>query len=77
MKEFALNDVLKELKSKAKPDQLEGMKRFALNGEKRLGVSVPDMRGLSKKIGKDHKLALELWATGIPEAMLNGLQRTR
>ena len=53
------------------------MKRFALNGEKRLGVSVPDMRGLSKKIGKDHKLALELWATGIPEAMLNGLQRTR
>jgi 3-methyladenine DNA glycosylase AlkD len=35
-----------------------------------LGVSVPDMRKLAKEIGKDHKLALDLWRTGIAEARL-------
>jgi 3-methyladenine DNA glycosylase AlkD len=38
--------------------------------ERRLGVSVPDMRKLAKEIGKDHKLALELWKTGIDEAKI-------
>jgi 3-methyladenine DNA glycosylase AlkD len=38
--------------------------------EQRLGVSVPDMRKLAKEIGKDHKLALELWKTGIAEARI-------
>jgi 3-methyladenine DNA glycosylase AlkD len=35
-----------------------------------MGVSVPDMRKIAKDIGKDHQLALELWDTGIPEAMI-------
>jgi 3-methyladenine DNA glycosylase AlkD len=38
--------------------------------EQRLGVSVPDMRKLAKEIGKDHKLALDLWRTGIAEARI-------
>jgi len=33
-----------------------------------LGVSVPDMRKMAKELGKDHKLAIELWRTGIPES---------
>lgn len=39
------------LKEKAKPDQLEGMARFGIAGDKRLGVSVPDIRALAKRIG--------------------------
>jgi 3-methyladenine DNA glycosylase AlkD len=66
----SIEDVLNDLKSKAKPDQLEGMARFAIVGKKRLGVSVPDLRKLAKKIGKNHKLALKLWKTGIPDAMI-------
>jgi 3-methyladenine DNA glycosylase AlkD len=38
--------------------------------ERRLGVSVPDMRKIAKEVGKDHGLALALWTTGIPEAKI-------
>lgn len=63
-------DVLDSLRCRARPEQLEGMARFGMAVEQRLGVSVPDMRKLAKEIGKDHKLALELWRTGIAEARM-------
>jgi 3-methyladenine DNA glycosylase AlkD len=65
-----VEDVLKQLKSKAKADQLDGMARFGIVGVGRLGVSVPDMRKIAKAVGKDHQLALDLWETGIPDAMI-------
>ncbi len=65
-----LDEVLDKLNEKAKSDQLEGMARFGIVGDQRMGVSVPDMRNIAKEIGKDHQLALELWDTGIPEAMI-------
>ncbi len=66
----SVKDVLDRLQSKAKPEQLAGMARYGMTVERRLGVSVPDMRKLAKEIGKDHKLALELWKTGIAEARM-------
>ena len=46
------------------------MAKFGMRGEKRLGVSIPELRKMAKIIGKDHKLALKLWSTKIPEAMI-------
>jgi len=66
----SVKDVLDKLQSKAKPDQLEGMAKYGMTVERRLGVSVPDMRKLAKEIGKDHKLALDLWKTGMAEARI-------
>ncbi len=66
----SVEEIIKKLRAKARADQLEGMARFAIVGEGRLGVSVPEMRKLSKEIGKNHKLALELWKTGIPDARI-------
>ena len=66
----SVEEVLTKLKDKAKPDQLEGMARYGMTAERRLGVSVPNMRKMAKELGKDHNLALELWKTGIPEAMI-------
>ncbi len=66
----SVQEVLKKLKAKAKPEQLEGMARYGIAVEKRLGVAVPDMRNIAKETGKDHQLALELWQTGIAEAMM-------
>jgi 3-methyladenine DNA glycosylase AlkD len=63
-------DVMAKLQSKSRPDQLSGMARYGMTIERRLGVSVPDMRQLAKEVGKDHKLALELWKTGIAEARI-------
>ena len=66
----SVKDVLDKLQSKAQPEQLKGMAKYGMTVEQRLGVSVPDMRKLAKEMGKDHKLALDLWRTGIAEARI-------
>ena len=66
----SVEEVLEMLAVKANPDQLAGMAKYGMNVEKRLGVNIPQMRKIAKEIGKDHKLALELWETGITEAMI-------
>lgn len=53
------------------PAELEAMAHFGLTGDRRLGgISVPTLRGMAKRIGKDHELALDLWSSGIHEARL-------
>jgi len=63
-------EVLERLREKARADQLDGMARYGIVTENRLGVSVPDMRRLAKELGKDHGLALQLWKTGVQEARI-------
>jgi len=46
-----VEEVMQELQSKAKPDQIEGMAKFAIVGDQRMGVSVPDMRKIAKAVG--------------------------
>jgi len=46
------------------------MAKYGITVEQRLGVSVPDMRKMAKAIGRDHKLALDLWRTRIAEARI-------
>jgi 3-methyladenine DNA glycosylase AlkD len=66
----AVEEVFEMLAAKANPDQLAGMARYGMTVENRLGVKVPQMRKIAKEIGVDHKLALELWETGVTEAMI-------
>jgi len=66
----SLEQLLRRLNEKARPDQLEGMARYGMAVEQRLGVSIPDLRKLAKELGKDHELALKLWKTGIAEARI-------
>jgi 3-methyladenine DNA glycosylase AlkD len=65
-----VEQVVARLKEKARPEQLSGMKRYGMSVEKRLGLSMPDMRKLAKELGKNHNLALDLWKTGITEARI-------
>jgi 3-methyladenine DNA glycosylase AlkD len=65
-----VTEVMEKLTAQADPDQLDGMSRFGITTEKRLGVTVPQMRVIAKQTGKDHQLALALWETGIAEAMI-------
>jgi len=65
-----VGEVMQDLQSKAKPENVNGMARFAIVGDQRMGVSVPDMRKIAKSVGKDHQLALDLWDTGVPEGMI-------
>ncbi len=63
-------ETMSRLHTLARPDQLEGMARFGISGEGRLGVSMPELRKLGRSIGRSHRLAQQLWETGIPDAMI-------
>ena len=66
----SVEEVLKKLQAHSRPNGLRGMARYGIMIERRLGVSVPQMRKMAKELGKNHKLALGLWKTGIPEARI-------
>jgi 3-methyladenine DNA glycosylase AlkD len=65
-----VEQVLAELRSHGNPEAVKGMARYGISSEGTLGVSVPTLRSLAKKIGRDHSLALELWNSRIHEARI-------
>jgi 3-methyladenine DNA glycosylase AlkD len=67
---YTIEDIVAKLKRKANPDNLEGMARYGISTANRLGNSIPTLRQLAKEIGKNHKLALELWEEGIDETRI-------
>jgi 3-methyladenine DNA glycosylase AlkD len=65
---YTAQEVVKILRANENPRNVEGMARFGITSGKAFGVSAPFIRGLAKKIGKDHELALQLWTTESLEA---------
>jgi 3-methyladenine DNA glycosylase AlkD len=61
-------EVLKKLESMGDPKNVEGMARFGIFSAKVYGVPKPELRTLAKEIGKNHKLALKLWDSGVLDA---------
>ncbi len=64
------SEVLNELRVRANVENVAGMARFGINPAGTLGIGIPALRALAKRIGTDHQLALELWETGIHEARI-------
>jgi 3-methyladenine DNA glycosylase AlkD len=62
------SSILRDLRSLADPKVRAKMSYFGIDVKKAHGISVPELRRLANKIGKNHKLANELWASGIHEA---------
>ncbi|GAI53353.1 unnamed protein product, partial [marine sediment metagenome] len=52
------------------PEAVKGMAKYGINLEKNLGVSIPHLRQIAREIVRNHKLALNLWATGIHDARI-------
>ena len=63
-------NILNKLKSMSNPEAVKGMARYGINPKNNLGVSIYKLRPIAKEIGKDHKLALKLWSSGIHDARL-------
>lgn len=69
-------EIITKLKSLGNKKNVEGMARFGINPKNTFGVSVPNTRNLAKEINnsKDeetrHRLAQELWNSGIHEARI-------
>ena len=62
--------IIQELKSRADPANVAGMARFGINTAAALGVAMPALRQLGRRIGPDHDLAVRLWDSGIHEARI-------
>jgi 3-methyladenine DNA glycosylase AlkD len=64
------NQILKQLKSLGNPAAAEGMACYGINTEYAYGVSIPNLRKIALKTGKNRGLAEALWASGIHEARI-------
>ena len=60
--------IIAELKSLKNPGNVAGMARFGINPENTLGIPIPVLRKLAKKLGENHNLAQQLWDSGIHDA---------
>jgi len=63
-------EIISYLKKHSNFRDRAGMTRFGINPKFALGVRVPVLRSLAKKIGKNHQLAQDLWKTKIHEARI-------
>ena len=62
--------ILRELRARADADKVAGMARYGISRVGTLGVSVRELRRMARSLRPDHRLALELWETGVHEARL-------
>ena len=62
--------VLAELASLGSEEARAGMARYGIETGDAFGVSIYQLRPVAKGLGRDHELALALWATGNHEARL-------
>lgn len=65
-----VNKIIVELEKLATSDHFDKLSHFGIPTNKALGVRMPDIRDLAKKIGCDQNLGFELWKTDIHEARL-------
>ncbi len=65
-----LEGIISEISRFGNPKAVAGMARFGINSTKAFGVSVPQLRRISRHVGKDHDLARQLWKTEIHDARL-------
>lgn len=67
-------EIIRKLESLENPVNVAGMARFGITAKKAFGVSAPVLKAFAKDIKKQtndrHRLALELWETGIHEARI-------
>jgi 3-methyladenine DNA glycosylase AlkD len=66
-----LEAIMTELRARADPAALAGLARFGIATDTALGgSSIPQLRAMAKRIGKDHETAAALWSTEVHEARL-------
>ncbi|HNX89423.1 MAG TPA: DNA alkylation repair protein [Paludibacteraceae bacterium] len=69
-RDMEVNEIIAELHKLASEDHYNKLSRFGIPADKAIGVKIPDLRRLAKKIGKNQKTGFSLWKTDIHEARL-------
>lgn len=62
--------LIEELEQKAVPKYRENMPKFGIEHVKSLGVPVPEIRKIAKSTAESRGVAMELWKSGLHEAMI-------
>lgn len=65
-----VEEIITELKKYSNSKNKEGMAKFGINSQYALGIKIPVLRRLARKIGRNHKLAQGLWKSQIHEARI-------
>lgn len=66
-----VDGLVRWLRQRADPGNVLGMARFGIQPKTVvLGINLTELRGLAKRLGRNHRLAGELWRSGIHEARL-------
>ena len=63
-------EVIKKLHTLSNPENVQGMGRYGISQNNNLGISICQLRLLSKQIGTNHTLAIRLWNSKIHDARL-------
>jgi 3-methyladenine DNA glycosylase AlkD len=63
-------EIILQLEALGNPEAVAGMARFGIKADHTLGISMEELRRLAKRVGRNHALAGELWASGIHEARI-------
>ncbi|MFC1746728.1 DNA alkylation repair protein [Candidatus Neomarinimicrobiota bacterium] len=66
----SVDEILKELKARGRPQDLPEMARYGINTDRAFGTTMGTLKDLEKKYKSDHELALALWKCGWREARL-------
>jgi len=62
--------VLRELRRLGQKRNVEGMARFGIRASEVYGVAKPKLDALARRIGRNRKVALELWESGVHDARI-------
>jgi len=67
---MTVKEIVREMRAAGNPAAREGMARFGINAVNVIGVSVPQLRAIARRVGRNQPLAEELWSTGIHDARI-------
>lgn len=65
-----LQEIVGRLELLSTPENIEGMARFGITPEKTYAVRIPELRKIAKETGKNHEMALKLWALDFRETKI-------
>jgi 3-methyladenine DNA glycosylase AlkD len=60
--------VLAEMRARRNPKAVEGMARFGITAKNTLGISMPYLRSMARRLGRNHELAQGLWESRVHDA---------
>lgn len=63
-------EVINKIESLYNEKNVKSLTRYGIKVENAYGLSAPVLKKMAKEIGRDHKIALKLWDSGIHDARL-------